>query len=117
MRALPISLLTLVVLAACGGGESPTPATNISLYKSFGSVQCSGGGTSLQAMEGQLAQAGVKVLSSTCGIDGNAYPAVCGAADGRIGIFEVPAPQAQAAETVGFSALSKLPNASKVACQ
>ncbi len=115
MRIFLAPLVALATLVACGGGESP--ATNVSLYKYVGSVQCTGGGTSLSAMERQLTDAGIRVLTSSCGVDGNAYPAVCGAPDGRIGVFEVPAAQAQAASAVGFAPLSNLPAATKVACQ
>lgn len=116
MRALLVPLVVFA-LASCGSGESKSPETNAGMYKYFGSLQCTGGGTPLPAMERQLTEAGVQVLASTCGIDGNAYAAVCGGADGRIGIFEVPAAQVQAASVLGFAPLSNLPAATKVACQ
>jgi len=86
------------------------------MYKYAGSVQCTGGGASLAEMERQLTDAGIKVLNSSCGRDGNAYPATCGLADGRIGVFEVPAAQAPAAAAIGFAPLSNLPAATKTAC-
>ena len=86
------------------------------MYKYFGSVQCTGGGTSLSALAKQLTDASVQVLTSSCGVDGNANLALCGAADGRIAIFEVPAAQTQAAAAVGFTPLSNLPLATKAAC-
>lgn len=125
MRILLVSLVTLVTLAACGGGnENPSaanadqkaPQTNTSVYKYAGSVQCTGGGTSLAAMERQLTDAGIQVLASACGADGKLYPTVCGTADGRIGIMEVPADQAQAASALGFAPLSNLPEATRVPC-
>ena len=45
-----------------------------------------------------------------------AYPAVCGAPDGRIGIFDVEAQQAPLASPLGFAPLSGLPAAVRVAC-
>jgi hypothetical protein len=117
MRALLVPLVAFATFAACGGGASKSPGTRVSLYKYVGSVQCTGGGTSLPAMERQLTDAGIQVLTSTCGGDGKMYAAVCGAADGRIGIFEVPAAQARAASALGFAPLSNLPAATKVDCQ
>ena len=118
MRIFLVPLVAFATLAACGGcGASESSGTNVSLYKYFGSVQCTGGGTSPSAMERQLTDVGIQLLSSACGRDGNAHPAVCGAADGRIGIFKVPAAQAQAASALGFAPLSNLPAATTVACQ
>ena len=117
MRIFLVPLVALATLAACGGSESASPGANVSLYKYIGSVQCTGGGTSLPAMERQLTDAGIQVLTSACGGDGNAYPAVCGGADGRIGIFEVTVAQAQGASALGFAPLSNLPVATKVSCQ
>ncbi len=114
MRTPLISLLAFAALAACGAVESKSPS--VSFYKSFGSVQCFGGGQSLQAMERQLADEGIPVLTSACGNDGKAYAAVCGAADGRIGIFVIPTARAQAAAALGFAPLSSLPAATEVAC-
>ena len=116
MRKYLIPLVTLSLLNGCGGGNGDSPSANIRLYKYAGSVQCNGGGLSLPQMTLQLNNAGVQVLSSFCGTDGMAYPAVCGGGDGRIGIFEVPSSQEQAASAVGFTLLSNLPAASKIAC-
>lgn len=117
MQTFPVSLMAFAVLTACGGVERKPPSAGVDLYKYMGSVQCAGGGTSLQAMERQLSDAGIPALSSTCGTDGNVYATVCGAADGRIGIFEVPAAQVQAASKLGFAPLGNLPAATKLACQ
>ena len=117
MRTFLLPLVAFAFLVACGGGDSNSPSASISLYKYAGSVQCTGGGMLLSEMERQLTGAGIQVLSSACGFDGNVYAAVCGGADGRIGIFEVPEAQAQAASTVGFAPLSNLPTATKAACQ
>ena len=99
MRVFPVLLTAFIILVACGG--STLPATGVSLCKYVGSVRCTGGGTSMLAMERQLTGAGVRVRMSFCEADGNACLAMCGAADGQIGVFEVPAFQAQAAMAVG----------------
>lgn len=113
MRTL-IALL-LLALSSCGG-DNDTPST-VSVYKSTGAVQCSGGGLSLSAMARQLADGGVQVLASACGTDGNLYTAVCGAPTGLIGIFDIPASQAQTAASLSFKPLSELPAAARGPCQ
>ncbi len=117
MRPFLPSLL-IALLLGCGGDSKPPPApAGVSLYKSAGSVQCTGGGVSVQEMERQLTGAGIKVLSSACGSDGKMYPSMCGSPDGRIGIVEVPDSQVQAAAKMGFAPLSDSPDATKVPCQ
>lgn len=116
MRTFIISFVALIFLCACGGGNGYSHGASISLYKYAGSVQCTGGGLSLLEMQRQLTDAGIQVFSASCGIDGRAYATVCGGADGRIGIFEVPLSQEQAASAIGFLPLSNLPAAAEVAC-
>jgi len=114
MRKFLISLVAFSLLGSCGGGDSPS--ANINLYKYAGSVQCTGSGLTLPEMTLQLTSANIQVLSFSCGTDGKVYAAVCGGGDGRIGIFEVPSSQEQAASVVGFAPLSDIPSASKTAC-
>ena len=64
----------------------------------------------------QLSDAGIPMINVGCGADGRMYPAMCDAADGRIGILEVPEAKASAAAALGFSSLSSLSEAKKVAC-
>jgi len=121
-KLLVASLVVLVTLAACAGGDGKSPSASLPsasarTYKYVGSVQCTGGGTSLTELQLQLTGAGIQVLGATCGVDGNLYAAVCGGADGRIAIFEIPAQQAQAASALGFMPLADLPAATEVACQ
>lgn len=116
MRIALTTFVVLIALTACGGGDGAQDLTNVTFYKYNGSKQCAGGGLSLAAMERQLADAGVQVRSASCGADGKVYPAVCGADDGRIGIFEIPAEQAPAASGAGFAPLNNLPSAVKLAC-
>jgi hypothetical protein len=109
-----LALFTLSALVACGGDEN-LPASNM-VFKSRGSVQCTGGGTPPAAMSLELTNAGIVVLSSACGIDGLAHVAVCGASDGAINIFEIPEGQTSNALSLSFSLLSSLPTASEVPC-
>jgi len=107
-------LLVLSALAACGSDANP-PASNM-VFKSRGSVQCTGGGTPPAVMSLELTNAGIVVLSSACGVDGLGHVAVCGAPDGAINIFEIPESQASDALSLSFFLLSTLPTASEVPC-
>jgi len=121
MQNSMLSLASAVVLTACGGSgagaDVAAPGSSTSVYRYAGSVQCEGGGLSLTESQRQLTDAGIQVLSAACGIDGNAYPTVCGAPDGRIRIFEVPNAQSQLASAIGFEPLSNLPSPSQADCQ
>jgi hypothetical protein len=88
----------------------------VSVYKSAGSVQCSGGGLTPAQMQIQLTGAGIGVISAACGTDGNGVIALCGAADTKINIFEVQGSDAAAAQALGFAPLSGLPNAARMPC-
>lgn len=116
MRPACIPLVVVLALAACGGGADGIREDAVSVFKYTGSVQCAGGGLSLSTMQGQLLAANVQVRSASCGADGMAYPGACGGPDGRLGIFQVPAAQVQAAGTAGFTPLSTLPLAGTVPC-
>lgn len=118
MRFFPslVSIAAAALLtASCGGGGDNVAAT-VSVYKSLGSSQCTGGGLTLSALQYQLAAAGIQAIAASCGLDGNVYPAICGASDGHIGIFTVPPQDVQLAVTLGFAALSTLPAAVPQAC-
>lgn len=128
MRTTVAILVALASLSACGGGGSAQDSssekdrrlsaddTTVTVYKSTGGVQCGGSGLSLTAMQEQLATANVKVRSAACGGDGMMYPAVCGAPDGRIGIFDIPATHASAAAGAGFALLNANPVERIVPC-
>ena len=113
MRIPFLSLAVLASLLACGGGEDEA---STQVIKSFGSLQCSGGGVTLSTLQGQLVAANVKVGTATCGADGVARPTVCGSSDGKIGIFEISTAQVSAAAAAGFVPLTSVPTAKPVAC-
>lgn len=115
--ALEVAVVLWLVfaIAGCGGGNSAAPIP-VAMVKTLGSLQCSGGGSSLSAIVKQLTDAGVGALSSSCGDDGLPRIALCGVPDGRIAIVEVPSDQTSAAQALGFAPLANFPTAVKAAC-
>jgi hypothetical protein len=113
MRSVVLTFAVLASLTACGGGGDEEASI---VFKSMGSRQCSGGGASLATLQAQLTAANVQVRSAACGTDGLATSAVCGAPDGKIGIFEISPDQAGAAAAAGFTPLSTVATAKTIPC-
>jgi hypothetical protein len=106
----------LLGLAAVLGTACGTVAAPVAIAQSLGSRQCEGGGSTPQALAQTLRAAGLTVLSESCAHDGRMRPAVCGAPDGRLAVFEVPGEQLARAQALGFVALSTLPDARPQPC-
>ncbi len=106
-------LAVCAALCACGGDDG---ANDVPVYASLDSIQCGAVGSPVSSLRAKLTTAGIAVASSSCGIDGMAHGAVCGASDGSIGIFNVAAAQVPGATALGFAPLSQLPAASVAAC-
>ena len=117
----PFATFVVIALAlasaSCVSANAPSSQTTVRVFKSMGSVQCAEGGTDLSTFARQLEEAGLKVISSACGSDGRMRAAMCGAPDGRLAIFELPSADAQLSAKLGFSPLSKLPDAQVVPCK
>jgi len=113
MRILLPALAVVASLTACGGSGDDD---GIKVFKTMGSLQCTGGGVSLAALQGQLTAANVQVRFAECGTDGRPTPTVCGSPDGKIGIFEISPAQSAAASAAGFAPLSTLPGAKTAPC-
>lgn len=109
--------LVALTTAACAGQNPLAAQTTVRVFKSAGSVQCANGGADLAAFVRQLEDAGLKVRSAVCGTDGRMRAAMCGAADGRILIFELASEDAQSSASLGFAPLSKLPDAKEAPCK
>lgn len=126
MKFIPkvISILCISVnLIACAENVLPQASTkkNIikkSVYKYAGSTQCNTGkGLTLEEMKRQLVSAHINVLTAACGNDGKMRATMCGAPDGKIGIFEIPTDQFDVALKIGFLSIDQLTDAVKVPCQ
>jgi hypothetical protein len=109
-------LASSIFLNACGGGSIDPQSESSLFYKYAGSLQCLGGGLSLSEMTFQISNSGILVLEFYCGDDGLPHIAMCGATDGRIGIFKVHLFQEQTAFANGLKPLSTLPSAVKTDC-
>ena len=116
-KRLRMAIRAAAALAVAGAGVAQGAPAPVAVYMSLGTRQCeSSGGRSVAEVRKTLADAGIRVLAATCGTDGFAYPAVCGAPDGRIAILDVPAEQAGAAVKLGFRLLSDRPGATRSGC-
>ena len=94
------SALTLpLLLAAC---DNPATADRIEVFKPFGTTQCNPHEGRLEALGAELRAAQVEVLAMRLGDDGMMRITLCGAPDGRIGIFTIPEAQLPTARTAGF---------------
>ncbi|MDO5605132.1 MAG: hypothetical protein Q4G25_08230 [Paracoccus sp. (in: a-proteobacteria)] len=95
----------VLTLAAC----DPAPSANgdtVQVFKSFGTTQCNPHEGRLDDLARELDRAGVTVLDRQQGDDGMMRITLCGSSDGRIGIFTIPAAEAEAAATAGFQPLA-----------
>ncbi len=123
MKILPSVLFLLLISSAIAGGNSipavpvpdglrgeasPRRSDVLRVYTSIGSLQCQGGGVSLTTLQFRLEKAGIRVTAATYGNDGLMRIAVCGASDGKIGIFDISPTQAETARSLGFLPLSEL---------
>lgn len=113
VRALTL-LVPALLLAACG--DRATQEDSVEVYMATGAVQCEGGGKSLEEMARGLRESGIEPLGQSCGHDGMMRPAVCGAADGSIGIFIVSTSDQNASGELGFEPLASLPEATLNDC-
>jgi uncharacterized metal-binding protein len=109
------ALAAALVAAACA---DPTHAdgSHLMMWKSLGSRQCQGGGTTAQALADALRSAGVEVVSVACGRDGNIRPMLCGLPDDRIAVVELSDTQRALATAQGFAPIDKLPHWQPQAC-
>ncbi|MFN2288620.1 MAG: hypothetical protein ABR578_09855 [Chromatocurvus sp.] len=113
-RLAVVSLVAGLLFAGCAHTQQ---AQSIRVYKYTGSIQCEAGGVSLEAMQHQLARAGIEVICSQQAGDGRAYPAMCGAATGRINVYTIAGADLDRAGALGFKPVETLPEARIPACE
>ncbi len=107
----------LDALSRCPEGDVSCVQPTVKVYKASGSTQCNpGSGTPVKVMLDQFAAAGIPVRTMACGTDGAMHTTVCGAPDGAIRIFEIPARDYPKGAAQGFLPLSTLPGAKETPC-
>jgi hypothetical protein len=119
LDAAPRRLMRMIVtgaVAALGAACAAEPPP-LSVAISLGTRQCAAGGQQPEDLARRLRESGVQVLAQTCGSDGRMRPAMCGAADGRLAIFEIPAAQWAAAQALGYVRLDSMPDAQREPCR
>jgi hypothetical protein len=114
MRQAPALLLVVAGLTGCG--HAATPST-IAVFHSLGSHQCEGGGVTPDELADRLHSAGVAVKGISCGSDGRRRPAMCGAPDGRVAVFDIAPEQRAQALAQGFRPWSDLPSGQREPCR
>jgi predicted small lipoprotein YifL len=100
--------------------SAAAPEELIWVFEARGNRQCEGGGTTLEASKGKLANARVAVHDSRCGARSDRmYPSVCGGATGDILLHQIPKNELDMALQLGFDPaeqakyeLGNCPNAS-----
>lgn len=108
--------LAAALLAACAA-EPAVSGPAVKMARPLGSLQCTGGGTTPEALQRELAAKGVKARAPSCATDGRMHAAMCGASDGRLGVLEVDAADRAAAEAAGFKPLEQWRGAAAVPCR
>jgi hypothetical protein len=88
------------------------------VWRSTGGRQCEPApqGASLADHRALLQAAQVVVLAERCASDGRMRVAMCGAADGRLNVFQVPRAGLAAAQKAGFQPLAAGSNLQFQAC-
>jgi hypothetical protein len=105
------ALAGVAALAACAGdgnNQFAAPGDKF-VFEARGSIQCEFDGITPAASAQKLIDAGIDVLSSTCGIrTGVAFPTVCGGATGEIVVHEIRAANVEDAVPLGFAEVATL---------
>lgn len=111
MKTKALLLFAPLLLIGCANVDGQRAEDSVQVYKSTGSTQCQADGLSLAELTEQLNRAQVRVLDTACGVDGRIRTTVCGAPDGSIVVFDIPAAEAPQAAQAGFNPMSSLPDA------
>jgi hypothetical protein len=124
MRYIPrATLLVMVLGTAClavtACGDDAKSIEESVYYGSAGAVQCGGSpftASNVSALAERLSNAGVFVGAISCGNDGLAHSAVCGAPTGDIWIVLAAKARADTLRLLGFAPRSELQSLSEVPC-
>lgn len=83
--------------------SGPQVSDTLWVMESRGTRQCEGGGLTVEQSRGKLADGGIQVVESRCGVrTDRMYPSVCGGATGDILLHRIPTGMLDAALELGF---------------
>ena len=99
--------LCALLVAGCTGSSPWHP---VKVYKSDGSLQCQGDGTSVEEMQRELTDRGIAVACGQKASDGSAHVTVCGASTGSINVYTIDAEDLAQAQSLGFASTAELPD-------
>ncbi|TLM76248.1 hypothetical protein ACONUD_07825 [Microbulbifer harenosus] len=86
-----------------GTGPQGQVTDTLWVMESRGTKQCEGGGLTVEQSRGKLADGGIQVVESRCGVrTDRMYPSVCGGATGDILLHRIPTAMLDAALELGF---------------
>ncbi len=106
-----ISLITMVIISAALGACNNSGSGGTKIFKYSGELQCEpDSGIPRDEMMLELTEAGIDVLCSQTGSDGNVYPTVCGVPSGKINIYLIRSVNLEDAENLGFASVMTLPD-------
>ena len=118
MKKILAVFFAVFALTACPQVRTaPESRMTVKVFTSAGTRQCEGGIDNVDARAAKLLEAGVRLIESSCAVDGRMYPAVCGGGDGRRVVFDVPVAQQSLAVGAGYGLLTSLSDAAQVACR
>lgn len=100
MLRLMTALTLTWTIVGCGAPASFADTTEV--FKYYGTRQCAPTAGVYDQLERDLTAAGVTVIAGREDSDGMMRITLCGAPDGRIAVFTIPADQVARAQTAGF---------------
>lgn len=101
-KKIVLSDLLSLGLVACHTFPNADTIEQVHVAKSLQGKQCEGQGIQLSALKQQLEVKHIYVYAESVGHDGLMRPQVCGAPDGKIGIFSIQQKQLAQAQALGF---------------
>ncbi len=105
-RLIIVILFLIINLPILVHAGDVLPGDSLFVYKLDGTNHCeTGTGIDLVAMEHELTDAGITIISMRKGFDGREGIAVCGSPTGQINIYEISAPNLIMAQNIGFKRL------------
>ncbi len=98
MKSILTGALMFGLVACASGGQK------VEVYRSLNGKQCEQGGLSLTELEQALLARGVRAPGKGKRVDdGRMRVAMCGAPDGKVGVFQIDKSELELARQAGFA--------------